>query len=88
MDGFICPHCGERVEIFPRSAEAREELDALPLLGAIPLDPAAAASGDAGEPIVVTAPHSAVAEAFVGIAERLMARLQGAAGDGPPARGS
>jgi ATP-binding protein involved in chromosome partitioning len=80
MDGFICPHCGERVEIFPRSAQAREELDALPLLGAIPLDPATAASGDAGEPIVVRAPQSAVAEAFVGLAERLAARLLGDAG--------
>jgi ATP-binding protein involved in chromosome partitioning len=24
MSGFVCPHCGERVEIFPRSAEARD----------------------------------------------------------------
>jgi len=76
MSGFICPHCGERVEIFPRSAEKREELDALPQLGAIPLDPAAA-GGDAGTPIVVSAPESAVAEAFVGIAERLVASLMG-----------
>jgi ATP-binding protein involved in chromosome partitioning len=80
MCGFVCPHCGERVEIFPRSAEARENLDILPLLGAIPVDPAAAASGDAGTPIVVSAPESAVAEALVEIAERVAARLQGDAG--------
>ena len=80
MCGFICPHCGERVEIFPRSAQAREQLDALPLLGAIPLDPAAAASGDAGTPIVVSAPQSVVAEAFVEIAEGVATRLRGDAG--------
>jgi ATP-binding protein involved in chromosome partitioning len=76
MRGFVCPHCGERVEIFPPSAEARAILDGLPLLGAIPLDPAAAASGDAGTPIVVSAPQSAVAQALVEIAERVVARLQ------------
>jgi ATP-binding protein involved in chromosome partitioning len=80
MCGFICPHCGERVEIFPRSAQAREQLDALPLLGAIPLDPAAAASGDAGTPIVVSAPQSVVAEAFVEIAEGVATRLRGDTG--------
>jgi ATP-binding protein involved in chromosome partitioning len=77
MSGFVCPHCGERVEIFPRSAEAREHLDTLPLLGAIPLEPKAAASGDAGTPIVVSAPQSAAAQSLVEIAERVAARLQG-----------
>jgi ATP-binding protein involved in chromosome partitioning len=80
MSGFVCPHCGERVNIFPRSAEGREQLDALPLLGAIPLDPAAAVSGDSGTPIVISAPQSAVAEAFVEISERVVERLQGDAG--------
>src|SRR6266851_9766583 len=40
MDGFLCPHCGERIDIFPPSPESRALLDGLPLLGAIPLDPA------------------------------------------------
>jgi ATP-binding protein involved in chromosome partitioning len=86
MSGFVCPHCGERVSVFPRSAEARVQLDALPRLGAIPLDPAAAASGDTGTPIVVDAPHSAVAEAFVEIAERVVERLQADAGGAGPTR--
>src|SRR5436309_4202640 len=45
MDGFLCPHCGEHVDIFPRSQEARTVLDALPLLGRVPLDPEAVISG-------------------------------------------
>jgi ATP-binding protein involved in chromosome partitioning len=81
MSGFVCPHCGERVNIFPRSAEVRDQLDVLPRLGAIPLDPAAAVSGDMGTPIVVSAPESAVAEAFVAICEQVVERLQGDAGD-------
>jgi ATP-binding protein involved in chromosome partitioning len=80
MSGFICPHCGQRVNVFPRSAEVREQLDKLPLLGTIPLDPAAAISGDTGLPIVVSAPQSAVAEAFVEISERVVQRLQESAG--------
>ena len=71
MDGFLCPHCGERVEIFPRSREVREQLDNLPLLGSIPLDPAAALSGDKGQPVVVSNPESPVSIAFMSIAEQV-----------------
>ncbi len=76
MDGFICPHCGEYVEVFPRSQETRAQLDELPLLGRIPLDPAAAASGDKGHPVVVSLPDSPVAQAFAGVAERVADAIQ------------
>lgn len=68
MSGFICPHCGERVDVFPRAGETRAPLAALPTLAAIPLDPAAAASGDSGQPVVVTRPESAVTRAFMQMA--------------------
>lgn len=71
MSGFICPHCGERVDIFPTSPEYRALLDELPLLGAIPLDPATAMSGDKGQPVVVRVPDAAVAQAFGCIAEKV-----------------
>ena len=71
MDGFVCPHCGEPVEIFPRSAESRALLDELPLLGSIPLDPAAAVSGDKGQPVVVSRPASSVAQAFMSMAQKV-----------------
>ena len=77
MSGFICPHCGERVEVFPPSRRAAPLLDALPLLAAIPLDPRTAASGDAGQPIVVSDPESPVARAFVALAERVRAATAG-----------
>ena len=76
MDGFLCPHCGEHVEIFPRSQETRAQLDELPLLGRIPLDPAAVINGDKGRPVVVSMPDSSVASAFTSMAEQVAMTLQ------------
>ena len=76
MDGFICPHCGERVDIFPASDETRSLLDALPLLGSIPLDPTTATSGDKGQPVVISAPQSPVALALGDVAEQVVAGME------------
>ncbi len=76
MDGFICPHCGERADIFPHSTEDRSLLDSLPLLGRIPLDPATAAGGDKGQPVVVTQPASPTSVAFLHMAQKVMNRVE------------
>ncbi|HJT55618.1 MAG TPA: P-loop NTPase [Ktedonobacteraceae bacterium] len=76
MSGFVCPHCGEHIDIFPTSLEYRALLDELPLLGAIPLDPATAVSGDTGQPVVVRMPESAVAQAFGCIAEKIAGMVE------------
>ncbi|WP_343601425.1 Mrp/NBP35 family ATP-binding protein [Mycobacterium sp.] len=52
----------------------------VPLLGQIPLDPALVAAGDAGVPIVLSAPDSACGKELRGIADRLSARRRGLAG--------
>ncbi len=75
MDGFVCPHCGERAEIFPRSQETRNLLDELPLLGSIPLDPAAVVSSDKGHPIIISMPESPVAQAFTRVATSVVSAL-------------
>lgn len=50
MSYVICPHCGERIEIFgPSRAESMAQGLGLPLLGRLPLDPELAALCDAGE---------------------------------------
>jgi ATP-binding protein involved in chromosome partitioning len=77
MDGFLCPHCGEHVEIFPRSDEVRLLLDELPILGHIPLDPATARGGDKGQPVVVSKPESPVASAFIQMAEYVTRLVEG-----------
>jgi ATP-binding protein involved in chromosome partitioning len=76
MDGFLCPHCGEAIEVFPASRESRAVLDTIPLLGKIPLDPAAVIGGDKGQPIIVSKPESAIAIAFQAVAEQVVARLK------------
>ena len=76
MAGFLCPHCGERVDIFPVSSESSSLLRDLPLLGVVPMDVATARSGDAGQPIVVTMPESIVAGEFSVIARRVIERIE------------
>jgi ATP-binding protein involved in chromosome partitioning len=40
MSGLRCPHCGERIEVFPPAAADRAIWsDGVPLLGRVPLDP-------------------------------------------------
>ena len=76
MSGFLCPHCGERIDVFPPGHSSRTLLDDLPLLGAIPLDPATALSGDRGQPVVVSMPESPVSLAFLGVADQITAKLE------------
>src|SRR4051812_30203338 len=39
MSGLACPHCGERIEVFPRVDDSRSILRDVELLGTVPLDP-------------------------------------------------
>jgi ATP-binding protein involved in chromosome partitioning len=66
MSYFVCPHCGERTEIFGRGG-GQEAADSLgvPLLGQIPLEPALRQGGDEGMPIVVRDPESPAGAALL-----------------------
>lgn len=80
MSYFVCPHCGERSDIFDHGGgrETAERLGA-PFLGELPLDPSVRALGDSGRPIVTEAPDSPSARAFANIAARVLERLGGGA---------
>jgi len=52
----------------------------VPLLGQVPLDPALVAAGDAGVPLVLSAPESAAGRELRGIADKLASRRRGLAG--------
>ncbi|MFV0496264.1 Mrp/NBP35 family ATP-binding protein [Mycobacterium sp.] len=52
----------------------------VPLLGQIPLEPALVTAGDAGVPVALSAPDSAVGREFGRIADSLSARRRGLAG--------
>ena len=77
MSTFVCPHCGERSDIFGHGG-ARSEAARLgvPFLGEVPLVPVIRETSDTGRPVIATAPTSPAAEAFRAIAARAVAALE------------
>jgi len=77
MSGFLCPHCGQPVDIFARVSAARAiwAMD-VEKLGAIPLDPLVSQSGDRAQPLLIAHPQSPQADAFRQIAQHVTAKLE------------
>src|SRR6202044_2071405 len=76
MSYFLCPHCGERSDIFSHGG-ARREAEELggPFLGEVPLAIETREPPDSGKPIVVSNPGSAHAKVYRSIAEKVWAAL-------------
>ncbi len=75
MSYFICPHCGERTDIFGHGGgEVAAEEMGLEFLGEIPLDAQTRVAGDEGVPITESAPDSPPAQVFRSLAEKVAAR--------------
>ncbi len=72
MSYYLCPHCGDREEIFGSGGglEAAKTLG-VPLMAQIPLVPALRAGGDVGAPLVVTDPDAPASVALKEAAEAL-----------------
>jgi ATP-binding protein involved in chromosome partitioning len=78
MSYFLCPHCGERSDIFSHGgAKAEAEKLGVEFLGELPLDIAIRETSDGGNPIVVAEPSSKYAETYRAIAARLWQVLTG-----------
>ena len=76
MSGFVCPHCGERTDLFGRGGGRRlAERAGVPFLGEVPLGASVVAAGDRGRPTVADAPESPEGRAFLSVAERVRAAL-------------
>ena len=78
MAVHICSQCGHSEHIF--GAEGGERIAAeygVSLLGSLPLSLAVREQTDAGHPTVVAAPDSAEAAAYLGIADGILAGLDG-----------
>lgn len=76
MSYFLCPHCGERTEIFAHGgAQKMAEKFEVPFLGEIPLDLAIRVGGDTGKPVMVTNPDSGYAKPFRMFAEKVAAAV-------------
>ena len=73
MSGFVCPKCGETVNIFSKGGgELLANKYGIPFLGSIPLDPEIAKSGDEEKPYVYFYSKSASAKVFDDIVERIV----------------
>jgi ATP-binding protein involved in chromosome partitioning len=72
MSYYVCPHCGEREELFGHGG-GQEAADTLgvPLLAQVPLLPALRAGGDEGLPIVVADPAAPASIALVQAAREI-----------------
>ena len=82
MSYFICPHCGERSEIFSHGGARREaERLGAEFLGELPLDIAIRETSDGGRPIVASSPDSAHAKVYRAIAARVWEKAQEALGE-------
>ena len=73
MSGFICPHCGERTDIFKTGGgeNTAKEMN-VQFLGSVPIEPGIVVSGDSGTPVVSSSPDSASAKAFLNIADKII----------------
>jgi len=86
MSGLVLPD-GTTMQVFGEGG-GRQVADRLsravgadvPLLGQIPLDPVLVAAGDAGVPIVLSAPDSPVGKELRSVADTLSSRRRGLAG--------
>jgi ATP-binding protein involved in chromosome partitioning len=77
MSYYCCPNCGYRAEIFAHGgARATAERFGIDFLAEIPLDIGVRETSDAGRPIVVSAPHDPVAEAYRGLALTVRDKLR------------
>jgi ATP-binding protein involved in chromosome partitioning len=80
MSTFVCGHCGEETAIFKGTGGqqlAKEQ--GVPFFGSIPLDPALAASGDKGVPILAEKTEktaTVVGKAFLNLAQVLMTQME------------
>ncbi|HMK90067.1 MAG TPA: Mrp/NBP35 family ATP-binding protein [Methylocystis sp.] len=77
MSYFLCPHCGERTDIFSHGGARRDaERLGAPFLGEIPLDAVIRETADEGRPVVSSAPQGPHAAIYLGLAAKVKALLE------------
>jgi ATP-binding protein involved in chromosome partitioning len=72
MSGYVCPGCGEKVEIFQSGGGQRIATEAgVPFLGSIPIDPKVSADSDKGAPFIISHKESVAAKAFMKVVKTI-----------------
>jgi ATP-binding protein involved in chromosome partitioning len=76
MSWFVCGRCGEEHHVFDHGrAEAAAKRLGVPYLGGVPLESTIREASDAGEPVVISRPDSAGAQAMRRVASAVAARV-------------
>jgi Mrp family chromosome partitioning ATPase len=74
--GFVCPHCGETVDIFGVGGGEKTARDFdLPFLGRVPMDPRVVMGGDSGTPYLSSNADSPAVRAFAAVISAVEQRL-------------
>ena len=85
MSYYLCPHCGQREEIFGHGgARAASEAMHYPFLGEIPLDPTIRKRSDSGQPLAVEGEEAPISQSFRDIASATAAQVSIANHQTPP----
>jgi len=72
MSGYVCPHCGEQVDLFGSGGGERTAKEAaIPFLGRVPFDPQVVTCGDSGMSFQESYPDSPVTQAYEAIARKI-----------------
>jgi ATP-binding protein involved in chromosome partitioning len=83
MSYFLCPHCGERSDIFGTGGARKEaERQGVPFLGEVPLHMTIREKSDSGLPVVATEPDGEHARIYRDIATQVRDQLVSGAGVG------
>ena len=84
MSAFTCGQCGAAHHIFGESRiDHHAGVHGLEVLGRLPLDSVTAIAADQGQPIVVAAPQSDAAKAYIALAGRVTELVAGGDADAP-----
>ncbi len=76
MSYATCPHCDERIELFPKGGIEKASKDFnLEILGELPMDPNIGKSGDAGKSYIDHYSGSVAAKEFEDIGKKIIAKL-------------
>ena len=73
MSGFICPHCGKKIDLFKEGGGEKTAKEmGIPFLGRVPIDPNIVQASDTGKPFILENPESEASKAFMGVVDKIM----------------
>jgi ATP-binding protein involved in chromosome partitioning len=69
MSYYLCPHCGEREDIFGHGGAGKTGLE---VIGEVPIVEEVRTGGDIGKPIIIQQPEHPVSQIFLHLAARIL----------------